>query len=181
MSFRDAVVTSCMSLACLILASCRTSGTKVLFAAPIEVPEGRIVGYIDPSHVYQSHPQPTTIDLYFQLTASTRTKRIRLTTTQSKHGLSLVSVGHHSYTVPMEIGGGPPPPGPFQGGVGVITHDVVVDVRDRQPRYLVLRDRGPMWAASLPPPFYYGFSDRPDLQYKILPGSQIAPKPTKKL
>jgi hypothetical protein len=174
-------LSACLGLSSLTLASCQTSGTKVTFASPVAVPQGRVVGYIDPDTVFHPHPQPTSVDLYFQPSDGTRPKRVRLTATQPAHGMSLVSIGHHSYTVPMEFGGGPPPPGRFSGGVGVVTHDVILEVQDRQPRYLVFRDRGTMWVDSLPPPFYYSFSGRPDLQYSILPGCTMAPSPTKKL
>ena len=169
-----------IALFSLALVSCQTSGTKVTFASPVEVPQGRVTGYMDPDTVFGPHPQPTSVELYFQPTGSTHPKRVRLTMTRPVYGISLVSIRHHSYTVPMAMGGGPPPPGPFEGGVGVVTDDVILEVQNHQQRYLVLRDRGSMWAASLPPPFYYGFSNRPDLQYSILPGCSIAPSPTKK-
>jgi len=170
-----------LGLSSLALVSCQTSGTKVTFSSPIEVPRGRVVGYIDPDVVYHPNPKPTSLDLYFQPSDSTRSKLVRLTTTHTEYGMSLVSIGDHCYTVPIDKGGRPPPPGPFQGGIGVVTHDAVLDVQGMQPRYLVLRDRGTMLVGSLPPPLHYAFSDRPDLQYSIQPGSQTAPKPTKKL
>ncbi len=180
MSILSRTLSACIGFSSLILVSCRTSGTKVTFASPVEVPQGRVVGYIDPDTMVHPDRKPTALDLYFQPLGATRPKRVRLTATQPAHGISLVSIGHHSYTVPMAFGGGPPPPGRVSGGVGVVTSDVVLEVQNRQPRYLVFRDRGTMSAASLPPPFYYSFSDRPDLQYSILPGCSSAPSPTKK-
>ena len=170
------VLSICVTLG---LAACQSPGTRVTFPSPVVLPAGKLLGYYDPDRSLYDRSPPTPITIVLESASFRRPQKLRLVEGRPKLGLTLASVRHHSYTIPMKIDGGPPLPGEFSGGVGMVTHDVVIRVEGAPREYLILRDRGVFWSDVVPPPFSYGFSDKPGLKYEIFPGNHPSPKPTK--